>query len=358
MGRRRGQLTTGSDRQTILSLVKEASAAGARQKMACEVIGMSAKTLQRWSQSSNDKDGRIEASHSPQNKLTVLERKRILKRVNEPNFAHLPVSQIVPRLADEGIYIGSESTIYRILREEKQLQHRLKSKPARTVIKPKSLTAIAPNQVYTWDITYLPTRVRGSFFYLYLVLDIFSRKIVGWQIHCDELSALAADLMTDICSREKVKRHQVTLHSDNGSPMKGATMLATLQELGVIPSFSRPSVSNDNPYSESIFRTLKYRPEYPERAFQDIDAAREWVSGFTKWYNEEHRHSGIKFVTPAERHQRIDDAILLNRVEVYNRAKAQNPSRWSGEIKNWDPIKEVNLNPEKSKIEIKENKVA
>jgi putative transposase len=288
----------------------------------------------------------------------VLERKRILKRVNEPDVADLPVSQIVPRLADGGIYMGSESTIYRILKEEKQLKHRLKSKPARTVIKPKALTATAPNQVYTWDITYLPTRIKGSFFYLYLVLDIFSRKIVGWQVHCDELSALAADLMTDICYREKIKRHQVTLHSDNGSPMKGATMLATLQELGVIPSFSRPSVSNDNPYSESIFRTLKYRPEYPESAFQDIDAARQWVSGFAKWYNEEHRHSGIKFVTPSERHQGIDNAILLNRVEVYKKAKAQNPSRWSGDIKNWDPIKEVKLNPEKSKIEIKENKVA
>ncbi len=212
--------------------------------------------------------------------------------------------------------------------------------------------------MYTWDITYLPTSVRGSFFYLYLVLDIFSRKIVGWQVHCDELSALAADLMTDICLREKIKRDQVTLHSDNGSPMKGATMLATLQELGVMASFSRPSVSNDNPYSESIFRTLKYRPEYPEKAFVDLDSAREWVNGFTKWYNEDHRHNGIKFVTPSERHQGLDGAILLNRIEVYSKAKIQNPSRWSGDIKNWERIKEVKLNPEKSKTEVKENKAA
>lgn len=339
-----------------MNLVKEASNAGARQKMACDVIGMSAKTLQRWSLSSNDKDGRIEAPHSPQNKLTALERQRILKIVNAPEFSHLPASQIVPRLADKGIYIGSESTIYRILKEEKQLKHRLKSKPARTIIKPKALTATAPNQVYTWDITYLPTSVKGSFFYLYLVLDIFSRKIVGWQVHCDELSVLAADLMTDICLREKIKQGQVTLHSDNGSPMKGATMLATLQELGVMASFSRPSVSNDNPYSESIFRTLKYRPEYPEKAFLDLDNAREWVNGFTKWYNEEHRHSGIKFVTPSERHQELDGAILLNRIEVYSKAKIQNPSRWSGDIKNWDRITEVKLNPEKSKTEVKENK--
>lgn len=341
-----------------MELIKEALDAGARQKEACEIIGISAKTLQRWSRSKNNQDGRVEAQHSPENKLTTLEHQRILKVVEEAEFAHLPPSQIVPRLADKGIYIGSESTIYRILKEEKQLKHRLKSKPARAVIKPKALTATGPNQVYTWDITYLPTSIKGSFFYLYLVLDIFSRKIVGWQIHTEELSALAADLMTDICIREKIEHGKVTLHSDNGSPMKGATMLSTLQELGVVPSFSRPSVSNDNAYSESIFRTLKYRPEYPEKAFEDINAAREWVSGFTKWYNEEHRHSGIKFVTPSQRHQLKDDEILLNRISVYNKAKAQNPSRWSKGIRDWDPIKEVKLNPEKPKIKKEEKKVA
>lgn len=358
MGKRRGQLTESADRQVIMALIKEASDAGARQKMSCDIIGISAKTLQRWSNLKTNKDGREDALHLPQNKLTKLERQRILKVVNEMAYAHLPPSQIVPRLADKGLYIGSESTIYRILQEEKLLKHRSNSKPARAIIKPRALTATGPNQVYTWDITYLPTSIKGSFFYLYLVLDIFSRKIVGWQVHTEELSALAADLMTDICTREKVKKDQVTLHSDNGSPMKGATMLATLQELGVVPSFSRPSVSNDNPYSESIFRTLKYRPEYPEKAFEDIDSAREWVIGFTKWYNEEHRHSGIKFVTPDERHQKKDDGILLNRICVYNTAKAQNPSRWSKEIRNWDLIKEVKLNPEKSKDEKKEQKVA
>jgi len=258
-------------------------------------------------------------------------------------------------LADKGVYLASESTFYRVLNENKQLKHRGKNKPARKLIKPQALTATAPNQIYTWDITYLPSQVRGLFFYLYLVLDIYSRKIVGWQVHSEELSVLAADLMVDICQREGIKRNQVTLHSDNGSPMKGATMLATLQQLGVVPSFSRPSVSNDNPFSESMFRTLKYRPEKP---FSDLRSARDWVNGFVQWYNHEHCHSGIKFVTPAQRHTGEDIEILAKRKQVYQKAKKQNPERWSGEIRNWDRIKEVQLNPERSKSEVIANKAA
>ena len=135
----------------------------------------------------------------------------------------------------------------------------------------------------------------------------------------------------------------MVLHSDNGSPMKGATMLATLKELGVMPSFSSPSVSNDNPYSESIFRKLKYRPEYPERAFDNISSARQWVESFVSWYNDEHRHSGIKFVTPSQRHQQLDEAILRNRVKVYEKAKAKNPERWSGKTRNWEMIDKLIL---------------
>lgn len=358
MGKQRGQLTMSSEREEIITLLTNACNSGARQEKACDIIGISAKTLQRWQHDVDKPDGRIAPKHSPKHKLTALERQRIIKTANEAEYANLPPCQIVPKLADTGVYIASESSFYRVLNAHNQLKYREKSKPARKVIKPKSLTATAPNQVYTWDITYLPTQVKGLFFYLYLVIDIYSRKIVGWQIHHEELSALAADLMTDICYREKVKKKQVTLHSDNGSPMKGATMLATLQELGVVSSFSRPSVSNDNPFSESIFRTLKYRPEYPEKAFGDIGKARSWVSGFVQWYNHEHRHSGIKFTTPHERHTGKDVDVLAKRKSVYNKAKLANPSRWSGKIKNWDHIKEVYLNPEKGKSEVKENKAA
>lgn len=358
MGKRRGQLTMSSEREEIITLINNACNSGARQEKACNIIGVSAKTFQRWHTQPKKGDGRIAPKHSPKHKLTVLERQRIIKVANQAEYANLPPCQIVPRLADTGIYIASEASFYRVLKAHKQLKHRDKSKPDRKLHKPRALTAIAPNQIYTWDITYLPTRVKGIFLYLYLVLDIYSRKIVGWQVHSEELSVLAADLMTDIYQREKVEKNQVTLHSDNGSPMKGATMLATLQELGIVPSFSRPSVSNDNPYSESMFRTLKYRPEYPEKPFADINAARNWVNEFVQWYNLEHRHSGIKFITPNERHMGKDIEILANRKLVYKKAKLENPSRWSGKIKNWDHIEEVYLNPEKGKSEVKESKVA
>lgn len=319
--------------------------AGARQSAACDIIGISAKTLQRWRGPENTGDERLDTQREPANKLTELERQRILKVANEPEYADLAPAQMVPTLADEGRYIGSESTVYRTLKAENQLVHRQKAKPVRQVKKPRALVATGPNQIYSWDITYLPTRIKGKFLYLYLVMDIYSRKIVGWQIHDVEGSALASDLMIDICRQENIERGQVTLHSDNGGPMKGATMLATLQNLGVVPSFSRPSVSDDNPYSESLFRTLKYRPDYPNKPFNDLQSARAWVAGFAEWYNHKHRHSAIKFVTPAQRHAGEDIQILSDRHQVYLKAKAANPLRWSGETRDWSLIKEVHLNP-------------
>lgn len=335
------------ERGRIIDLVDTAIKAGARQLAACDIIGISAKTIQRWGRPGNTGDQRLDTHREPVNKLTELERRRILKVANEPEYADLSPAQMVPILADEGRYIGSESTVYRILKAEKQLAHRQKAKPAREVKKPRALMATGPNQIYSWDITYLSTTVKGLFFYLYLVMDIYSRKIVGWQVHEDESSALAADLMIDICRQENVKRDQVTLHSDNGSPMKGATMLATLQNLGIMPSLSRPSVSDDNPYSESLFRTLKYRPDYPDKPFNDLQTARTWVEGFVDWYNHKHLHSGIKFVTPAQRHAGEDVQILADRHQVYQKAKFANPLRWSGETRDWSSIKEVHLNPEK-----------
>lgn len=342
------------ERQEIIKLITEATGNGARQSKSCDLIGISPKTLQRWGRPDKAQDGRLEAQHEPANKLTERECQQIIQVANEAEYANLPTNKIVPALADKGIYIASESSFYRVLKKENQLRHRQKSKPARQVKKPRALKATAPNQLYSWDITYLPTQIKGLFLYLYLVMDVYSRKIVGWQVYENESSELAGELMKDICQREGVKPDQVTLHSDNGGPMKGATMLATLQQLGVIPSFSRPSVSNDNPYSESLFRTLKYRPEYPEKPFTGLVAARDWVQYFVVWYNKEHLHSAIKFITPEQRHAGKDKNILEKRKAVYEQAKSKNPNRWSGDIRNWDPVKEVHLNPEKQKIKSEE----
>jgi transposase InsO family protein len=309
-----------SERQQMVSWIEEAHAAGARRCRACRLLGITLRTLQRWQQSGEvSEDGRRAREVIPANKLSDQERQAVLMVANSAEFAALSPSQIVPILAERGQYLASESSFYRILRDAKQLQHRQASRVA-AYHKPKALKATGPNQLYSWDITYLPTSVKGVFFYLYLFMDVYSRKIVGWQVYERENSEWAADIVRDIVRREGIKRHQVTLHSDNGGPMKGATMLATLQTLGILPSFSRPAVSNDNPYSEALFKTLKYRPDYPARPFAELTQARRWVAGFVDWYNHQHRHSAIQFVTPEQRHTGQDRAILKQRKMVYETA--------------------------------------
>jgi transposase InsO family protein len=347
-----------NDREQLIVWIDEAVLAGARQSEACKIIELSAKTFQRWRSSAHKNDGRLTPTHAPNNKLSELERKAIFAVIHQPEYAHLPPQKIVATLADKGIYLASEATLYRLLHAHKQQHHREKSAPNRHENKPKAFIASAPNQVYSWDITYLATDVKGLFFYLYLVMDIFSRKIVGWQIYETESSALAADLLRDICKNENIQRQQIVLHSDNGSPMKGATLLATLQELGVMPSFSRPSVSNDNAFSEAIFRTLKYRPDFPEKPFKNLTEARVWVESFSQWYNEKHLHSALKFVTPAQRHKGLDAAILAQRAQVYEQAKARHPERWSGNTRDWSVVGKVFLNPDKANSQHEQKKAA
>lgn len=341
----------------IIQWIKQAVSDGARQSKACGILGISTRTLQRWRNLTDLNDRRCQLKKKPSNALSEFETKLIIQTANKPQYANLSPAKIVPALADTGVYIASESSFYRILKALGQLTHRLKSKPKRNIHKPRALVASMPNQIYSWDITYLPSSVKGMFYYLYLVMDVYSRKIVGWQIYTQELSSHASNMMKDICDKEGIKPGQVTLHSDNGSPMKGATMLATLQNLGVIATFSRPSVSNDNPYSESLFRTLKYRPEYPNTRFSDLQSARNWVNGFVNWYNTEHLHSSIKYVTPQQRHNGDDIEILAKRKDVYHAARKRNPQRWSGEIRDWDHVKDVLLNPDKQ-ITVKSHYVA
>ena len=298
-----------ADRQSIIGLIDEVVAGGVRLSSACDILGLSARTIQRWRHTPMDGRKKAAQQRPPANKLTNQERNQILSICNQGPFASMSPNQIVPALADQGIYVASESSFYRVLKDAEQLKPRGKAKPA-TGKRPGSIEAHGPNQVWSWDITYLPTTVRGVFFYLYMIIDIYSRKIVGWEVYDAENADNAAVLICKTCLKENIATNPLILHSDNGSPMKGATMLATLQRLGITPSFSRPSVSNDNPYSEALFKTLKYHPGYPERPFDNIETARHWVMGFTHWYNEVHRHSAIKFVTPGQRHRKEDGMLL------------------------------------------------
>ncbi len=330
----------------ILELIDEAVRCGARLEPACKILGLSVRTIQRWQGRGGGEDGRHGPKREPPNKLSAAERQEVFQIVNSPKYCDLSPNQIVPRLADEGLYVASESTMYRLLREEALLAPRGRSRPTISW-RPQEHVATGPCQVFSWDITYLPSAVRGSFYYLYLILDVWSRKILGAEVYREESMELAAELFERTCEEHEVDPEGVVLHADNGGPMKGSTMLATLKSLGVVASFSRPRVSDDNPYSEALFRTLKYRPEYPSGPFASLEAARQWVAGFVVWYNTEHRHSAIRFVTPEDRHSGREEEILKHRQRVYERARRRNPRRWSGSTRNWQPIATVYLNPEK-----------
>jgi putative transposase len=343
-------MTHPEQRSHLVGLISQACDDGARLRPACAVVGLSERTWQRWVQPGLiSGDQRIKGKRAlctPPNRLSQDEQAQALAVMNSAPFKDLPPSQIVPRLADQGRYVGSESTLYRLLHKHQQMAHRRSARPARKVRKPRALMATKPNQLYSWDITYLPTVVKGQYFYLYLFLDIFSRKIVGWQVFDCESAELASGLLTDICKRHNIQPHTLTLHSDNGSPMKGQTMLATLQHLQVAHTRSRPSVSNDNPYSESLFNTLKHRPQLPLQPFADLTQARRWVADLVHWYNQEHRHSNISFVTPSQRHSGADIALLQRRAQVFEAAKRANPTRWAKQTRNWSRKSQVHLNPD------------
>lgn len=264
-----------TERQKIIHLIHEARDSGARLPQCCHEAGVSLRTYRRWLKGGEvQEDQRPDASRpEPPNKLNHQERQAILESAHTQEFASLPPSQIVPRLLDQGIYLGSESSFYRILKEHGQLNHRGRSQAPKKCHKPTSYTASKANQVWSWDITYLSSTVRGQFYYLYLFEDIYSRKIVGYEVHENECGEKAAQLIQRCILREQCLRSPLVLHSDNGAPMKAQMTKVKLEELGVLPSYSRPRVSNDNPYSEALFKTLKYRPEWPSNGFESLDTA-------------------------------------------------------------------------------------
>jgi|AntDeeMinimDraft_5_1070356.scaffolds.fasta_scaffold13020_2 transposase InsO family protein len=338
------------DRQHAVELIDEARAQGARLEAACRELGITARTHQRWT-----RDGGLREDQRPfvdrpvpANALTPAEEQAILDVCHRPAYASLPPEQIVVRLFDEEErYLASPSTIYRVLHKHHEAVHRGRAKPPRRQAKPTTYQAIGPNQVWTWDATWLGGPIKGEYYYLVMLLDIFSRKITGWEVFLAESAHNSRTVLERAVLAEQVIGQPLVLHADNGSPFKGATLLEKLHDLGVTPSYSRPRVCNDNPYSESLFRTCKYRPCYPVEGFATVDAAREWVAGFVQWYNHAHRHSGIRLVTPAQRHAGEDTEVLAKRDRINQAARDAHPARWSGKTRNWAPIGTVSLNPER-----------
>jgi putative transposase len=336
----------------IRELIAEAQASGARRALACRLLGISARTLERWRADPEASDRRCGPQRRPSNALSPAEEAQVVTVLTSSRYAGLSPKQLVPQLADEGLYLASESTMYRVQRRHGL--HTKKRTTARTHVARASTAhrATGPNQVWSWDITWLPTTLRGSYLYLYLIMDVWSRRIVGWCIAEGESADVAAELITQSCSEGKVDPRGLVLHSDNGTPMRGSMMISTLQWLGVVPSFSRPHVSDDNPYSEALFRTLKHTPTYPRLPFADLTSANRWAGCFVDWYNGTHRHSAIRYVTPDERHHGRECAVLASRHELYERMRQTNPERWSGSTRNWSPIGLVVLNPERAPLQV------
>ncbi len=316
-----------------------------------EVVGISARTLQRWGREIDGGEDRRNGPNTvPGNKLSEHEERRLLSVLNSPEHRDLSPRQVIPALAEQGTYIASEATAYRVLHKYDMQKHRTNSRPRKSK-KPDELVASAPNQVYCWDITYLKRNVVGTFYYLYLVTDIFSRRIVAARVYEAENDVLAAELFTEVTEREGLVPGETTLHADNGNAMKGATLKATLERLGVLTSYSRPSVSDDNPYVESLFGTMKTRVGYPNKPFATLKEAQAWVDNFVHWYNEVHRHSALNWVTPMARHTGKERDLLRRREQTYRQARQRNPQRWSRSIRDCSPAPAVTLNPRKKSID-------
>lgn len=341
------------DRQACAQDIRLAHQTGARLRPACETAGIDVRTLQRWKAQHGlvTGDGRPSAVRpAPEHALSQAERAEVLRVANEPRFAEVPPARIVPMLADEGVYLASESTFARVLRRHGQTSHRGRAKAPRAPRPPTTHIATAPRQVWCWDMTYLPAIVLGRWFHLYLILDLYSRKIVGWEVHDTDDANHAAHLVRRTALSEGIATlaAKPVLHGDNGSTLKATTVLAMLNWLGVKPSYSRPRVSDDNPYSEALFRTAKYRPEFPASGFESLEAARAWAANFVRWYNVDHRHSGIRYVSPDQRHTGADLEILAARHALYLDARQRHPARWSRHTRDWSPIHAVTLNPERN----------
>jgi len=324
-------------------LIEEAHSNGARYIKACEVAEISLRTLQRWKREGM-RDQRKGSHKRVVRKLSPNEKQTIVGLCNSSQYRDLTPHQIVPLLLNEGCYLASVSSFYRVLKEWDMVHHRSNTRVKRKMSKPPERRASRPNQVWCWDITWLSQMVLGLFFYAYIIIDIFDKSIVGWAIHDKESEEHSRNLFERVSFGQNI--HFEALHSDNGGPMKGITLMALLDYLKVDVSFNRPRVSNDNPFIESLFRTMKYHASYPLR-FKDIETARLWMADFVDWYNNRHLHSSIGYVTPQQMRSGEARFIFAKRNATLARAKSKHPERWgSRETKIWKSPEMVILNPD------------
>ena len=295
-------------------------------KRACEVLNVPRSRVYRERQPARER----QAHPAPAHALSPAEREQVRAVLNSERFMDCAPRQVFAALLDEGTYLCHWRTMYRILSAHNEVRERRRLRRPPVYKKPE-LLATAPHQVWSWDITYLRGEAKWIHYPLYTVLDIFSRYVVGWMIAEVESSELAKQLIAETARKQGIQPDQLTLHADNGSPMKGKPLSQLLLDLGITRSHSRPHTSDDNPFSEAQFKTMKYHPHYPDR-FGSIDHARQWARGFFDWYNDDFYHSGLNLLTPASVHYGEAHTIQQQRQAVMVAAYAAHPARFAGGI--------------------------
>lgn len=295
-------------------------------KPACEALDVARSGFYRTQARKNAPSVERKPRPSPPRTLSSEERQGVLDILHMNRFVDQAPHEVYATLLDEGEYHCSISTMYRILDENQEIKER-RNQMSHPVYQKPELLATAPNQVWSWDITKLLGPVKWTYFYLYVIMDIFSRYVVGWMIAHREAAALAERLIQESCTKQNIQKGQLTIHADRGSSMKSKPVALLLSDLGVTKTHSRPHTSDDNPYSEAQFKTLKYRPDFPDR-FGSIEDARSFCQGFFPWYNQEHRHSGIGLLTPEVVHYGMAQDVQKARSEILRIAYKAHPERF------------------------------
>lgn len=317
-------------------------------KAACAALDLPRATFYRHQQ--QPKASEESTRPTPPLALSAQEKQTALDALHSERFCDLSPYQVYATLLDEGTYLCSIKTFYRLLAARGEVKDRRRQTSRCHYQKPE-LLATAPNQVWSWDITKLKGPVKWSYFHLYVIMDIFSRCVVGWMVAHREQAALAKQLINETCQKHNIQAGQLTIHADRGSSMKSKTVAQLMGDLGITKTHSRPHVSNDNPYSEAQFKTLKYCPSFPRR-FGSLADARAFCQDFFQWYNNEHKHSGIALLTPAQVHYHEAEDVLRKRSAVLVAAFGKNPARFKGKIPRPTPLPEaawINPPPQKDK---------